>query len=1065
MRKMKQNIMKYHACNVARVVACVSFLVLTIIGVSSLVKAMSLEKIENENGVPAVWKTASLGNPDTITVPITYWDQRQDTCEAPNQQFEWVMCGYWTKGVVQGLVQDTLGADGTPVPTFTTTEAAWNQNRDVFTRHMTGNNPLQPTDNFYRWFHGTNVSEQHQRDVTFQRVGKNTYEYGGHNIFPLDDVAFSDGDTAWDRGNHNYHFTGHLSIPIKVAADGTERFSFSGDDDVWVFLNGKLVLDIGGLHEKIDGSFVINKDGTISTYVQHVNDTSTREFLGEPSNDFNSYVNPLNEHNMNTFRSLYRGNPAVTNPSYQSERYEVVGEPLNIGIKPGDVVNLDFFYAERSTDESNTKITISNMIWPISADSQLEAEIVGQTENNTNIVEYHASVKNRDPINQVYLERMAAYVNENNQLPDGSVENNAGFIPLTVDTLYYTKTPEVADSWELINISAPHNSDAGFILEKMLTMAPAGTPGDTLYFKYYAETLGDTGNMDGVISFYTTLDGASGVTYDDALVSYKPAEKPKHNLTIKYLWEDGSETGQPDYIAVLPEGGKYEVESPKLEDGVLVDEHQVIVYGEMGSEDVEIIVYYRKKPVEEKTYRLIVRYQDEATQAELADPVAKILKAEADYEIDSPEIEDYELVNAEQAILHGQMPSEADMPASGTVEVIVWYRRLEVPEVPRQLVIEYKDRATGEKLSDDYSDSLFPGDQYEQTSPKVPGYQVDPKHEVVKGEMPEQDVLITVYYDKIPKHQVVIHYVYEDGSEARPDFSESYVSGDEFSVKSPEIDDYEPDQRVVQGVVKDNDLEYTVIYKRWPQPENPDKPTEPNLPEGKYDLTIKYVYEDGSEARPSYEDELASGEKFEVKSPEIDGYVPDLERVSGEMKDGDLVYTVIYKLVNAPEKPTAPVINNGMGGSNLLGDLAQLGYLKPLGEVAFVPNTGVVSHAASNVFRQHFADIVLSQGFILLILLIFAISFAIYFSLRKYRDLERAKKIGKMVDQYGKKDKVKLRAAKASRVVKTTKKSSGSKTKVAAKAKKATVKKAATKTESAAKTKPKTIEKKATAKK
>ena len=186
----------------------------------------------------------------------TYWDQRQDDCNDPNRQFEWVICGYWTAGAIQGIIKDTLGADGLPVPAYTNAADAWNANRDVFTANVTGQDPVQPGDNFYRWFHETEVSKKYDRQVTFTRTGTNTYTYGREGVFPLDNVDFSKDDEATKQG-HNYHFTSHLGFAMKVAADGKEKFEFSGDDDVWVFLNGKLILDIGGLHEKLNGWFTI----------------------------------------------------------------------------------------------------------------------------------------------------------------------------------------------------------------------------------------------------------------------------------------------------------------------------------------------------------------------------------------------------------------------------------------------------------------------------------------------------------------------------------------------------------------------------------------------------------------------------------------------------------------------------------------------------------------------------------------------------------------------------------------------------------------------------------------
>jgi fibro-slime domain-containing protein len=67
---------------------------------------------------------------------------------------------------------------------------------------------------------------------------------GRGGFFPINGELW--GNSAGD--NKNFHFTFELSTTFVFNRGGGQVFSFTGDDDVWVFIDNKLVIDIGGIH-------------------------------------------------------------------------------------------------------------------------------------------------------------------------------------------------------------------------------------------------------------------------------------------------------------------------------------------------------------------------------------------------------------------------------------------------------------------------------------------------------------------------------------------------------------------------------------------------------------------------------------------------------------------------------------------------------------------------------------------------------------------------------------------------------------------------------------------------
>ncbi len=194
-----------------------------------------------------------------------------------------------------------------------------------------------------------------ESNSTSKTITKNDKTVSSYGYFPFNETA-----TSGNASTYNYGFGTKLQMDFTLTDDGkvetkkivngkTEKtsikFFFSGDDDVWVFIDGKLALDVGGAHGKVSGLLEFGetdttegKKNSVTAYVSQVKEGGTSENDQDGKN----------------------GHSAVKSVRYNGENIDFYAKNTNLEpLDKGKKHTLTMYYMERGMWESNMAVAFN----------------------------------------------------------------------------------------------------------------------------------------------------------------------------------------------------------------------------------------------------------------------------------------------------------------------------------------------------------------------------------------------------------------------------------------------------------------------------------------------------------------------------------------------------------------------------------------------------------------------------------------------------------------------------------------------------------------------------------
>ena len=182
-------------------------------------------------------------------------------------------------------------------------------------------------------------------------ITKNGNPVSSYGYFPFNETA-----TVGRASTYNYGFGTKLQMDFTLTDDGkvetnvekdgkkektSIKFFFSGDDDVWVFIDGQLVLDVGGSHGKVSGLLEFGEKTTDE---------------GKKKNSVTAYVSQVK---IGGTSNSDQDGSSVKDVTYNGEKISFSAQGTTLTFDKGQKHTLTMYYMERGMWESNMAVAFN----------------------------------------------------------------------------------------------------------------------------------------------------------------------------------------------------------------------------------------------------------------------------------------------------------------------------------------------------------------------------------------------------------------------------------------------------------------------------------------------------------------------------------------------------------------------------------------------------------------------------------------------------------------------------------------------------------------------------------